>query len=58
MRKHTPEEIHAIKLRVDRDLLEEIRKLAIRENRSVNNYFNNLLRQHVASFINAPRPKK
>lgn len=47
MRMHNAEELAAIKVRINRDLLEEIRKLATRDNRSINNYMLRLLTQHV-----------
>lgn len=48
MKYQTPEQAAAIKLRLNRDLLEEIRRLATRDNRSINSYLLHLLTRHVA----------
>lgn len=58
MRNHNAEELRAIKLRVNRDLLEEIRKLAEHDGRSINSYMNALMRQQVAAFIRQTEGKK
>jgi len=38
MKPHNAEQLYKINLRINRDLLDEIRRAAERESRSVNNY--------------------
>lgn len=58
MRRHTAEELHAIKLRVNRNLLEEIRKLAAREHRSVNNWMTATLTSLIQQDARAAKRQK
>lgn len=58
MRTHNAEELYAIKIRVQRDLLEEIRQLAQRDNRSFNNYLSQIMRQHAQEHRATLRNKK
>lgn len=58
MRNHTADEKYKITLRVNRDLLEEIRKIAQRDDRTINSYMNALMRQQVAAFLRQTEGKK
>jgi len=49
MKNQTPEIRYQISLRVNRDLLDEIRRAAAREERPINTYLIRMLRQQMKS---------
>jgi len=60
MRNHNPEELYKITLRVNRHLLEEIRRAAERDSRSINSYLTHKLLQELMPqhFDKPTAPKK
>lgn len=58
MRNMSNEERFRISIRVNRDLLEEIRQLAQRDNRSINSYVLNAVHHHAQAQKTADKRRK